>query len=272
MTENNYEQYVLDYLEGNLTPDQHQAMELFLDQHPAIVAELYHLQEVVLTPDLQVQFERKAQLKQSERGLGMYWRYYALIGLLLLVGLGFRGLYYRSKTPKKLSKPEPMERLTVPTIMAQQPSTINSLENNHLSIEDNSGGIPTESTHPSIPNKSIPKHSLPESPIPNKKQVSDLDTVKSKQTPPAPLMAEHSVPTEGIEPRLVVTTEMLSTIDVKKIWSTKTQLEPSEQVLLAAQIQLVEAHPSQQGKRLSTMTMWKQITQAIVPESFMVDN
>lgn len=282
ITENNYEQHVLDYLEGNLTPDQHQKMELFLDQHPDIAAEIYGLQEVVLTPDLQVQFEPKAQLKQSEQGLGMYWGRYTMLVLLLLVGRVIWCLYNSSGIPKKLPSTQPMEQLTAPALMVEESSMMDPVGSNHLPTEKED--VPTPAVHSSAttpresphPPRSTPKHPLPQNISSDKTQVPNLDTTTSQPTPPALLMAEHPVPPEVIkpqvEPRPVVPTAVLNTIDVKKILPTKIQSKSSGQVLLAAHIQPVEAHPSQRGKRLPTASMWKRVAQAIVPESFMVNN
>lgn len=46
----NYESYALDYLEGELPPEDKQAFEAFLEQHPEVAAELEGLDEVQLMP------------------------------------------------------------------------------------------------------------------------------------------------------------------------------------------------------------------------------
>jgi hypothetical protein len=46
----NYESYALDYLEGELLPEDQQAFETFLEQHPEVAAELEGLDEVQLMP------------------------------------------------------------------------------------------------------------------------------------------------------------------------------------------------------------------------------
>ncbi len=46
----NYESYALDYLEGQLTPEDQQAFQVFLEQHPEVAAELEGLDEFQLTP------------------------------------------------------------------------------------------------------------------------------------------------------------------------------------------------------------------------------
>lgn len=46
----NYESYALDYLEGELPPEEQQAFEAFLEQHPEVAAELEGLDEVQLMP------------------------------------------------------------------------------------------------------------------------------------------------------------------------------------------------------------------------------
>ncbi|MBL7943907.1 MAG: hypothetical protein JNM00_14130 [Flavobacteriales bacterium] len=65
-TRDNYEMYVIDYLEGNLPTADHEAFRLFLIQHPDIAATVEGLEEVILPamdiepfPDIQL-------LKKSE--------------------------------------------------------------------------------------------------------------------------------------------------------------------------------------------------------------
>jgi len=79
----NYEEFGIDYLEGNLSADMEEAMQFFLMQNPEIEAELMGLEEVVLQPDMEVFFSDKAsllQLEDSKRIVPLYlqWKRYVL--------------------------------------------------------------------------------------------------------------------------------------------------------------------------------------------------
>ncbi|MGB0930033.1 MAG: hypothetical protein ACPGVB_04615 [Chitinophagales bacterium] len=62
----NYEEFAIDYLEGNLSPKMEEAMQIFLLQNPAIEAELMSLEEVILEADTSIVFLDKEALLQSE--------------------------------------------------------------------------------------------------------------------------------------------------------------------------------------------------------------
>ena len=64
----NYEVFALDYLEGNLSPEMVEEMELFLKTHPAIESELSGMMEfVLLEADERVVYENKEALLKPER-------------------------------------------------------------------------------------------------------------------------------------------------------------------------------------------------------------
>ena len=61
---NNYEAYLIDYLEGNLSAEQEKALQAFLDQHPELAAELEDMSLYQLkAPNLT--FENKDALKKN---------------------------------------------------------------------------------------------------------------------------------------------------------------------------------------------------------------
>ncbi len=60
---NNYENHVIDYLEGNLSEEVNKAFELFLDQHQDIKNEIIDLLDISLPSDFTV-FENKEKLKR----------------------------------------------------------------------------------------------------------------------------------------------------------------------------------------------------------------
>ncbi|MEM9992071.1 MAG: hypothetical protein AAF738_09925 [Bacteroidota bacterium] len=71
----NYELYALDYLEGNLSGAELQAMERFLVAHPNIAAELDDLRSFTkVSPDESIVFEQKQQLlKTKQSAFTLVW-------------------------------------------------------------------------------------------------------------------------------------------------------------------------------------------------------
>lgn len=87
----NYEEYMLDYLEGNLTEEMYSAVATFLQQHPDIGAEIEGLQNVAFIPDEQIVYPNKAELKKEakQRVVPLYWRFRRAIAVaaMLLMAL-----------------------------------------------------------------------------------------------------------------------------------------------------------------------------------------
>ncbi len=65
ITRNNYEAFLLDYMEQNLTPDVVAELMLFLEQNPDLQAELEEMQGYVLADAPKVVFENKQALKKN---------------------------------------------------------------------------------------------------------------------------------------------------------------------------------------------------------------
>jgi hypothetical protein len=63
----NYEHFLLDYLDNELSVPQQRELEILIRQHPHIQKELTLLRAARLTPDLSVTFENKASLYRKER-------------------------------------------------------------------------------------------------------------------------------------------------------------------------------------------------------------
>ena len=63
---NNYEAYVLDYLEGNLTPEQSEGLFAFLDKHPELDVDLDLDLEFSTLPIEEFSFESKSSLLRTE--------------------------------------------------------------------------------------------------------------------------------------------------------------------------------------------------------------
>ena len=68
ITVENYEAYALDFLEGSLGRQEEQEFQKFLDQHPEIKEELVGIDQIVLIPDLEMQYPHKKSLYRKQRG------------------------------------------------------------------------------------------------------------------------------------------------------------------------------------------------------------
>lgn len=102
INKSNYEAFALDYLEGNLSATDRQAMEDFLAKHPAIAEEVTMLAEMItVVPDESIVFENKAALLKQEAGarvVAMHRRTWfrmavAAAAMLFLVG-GYLSGYF----------------------------------------------------------------------------------------------------------------------------------------------------------------------------------
>lgn len=69
---NNYEQYFLLWVDGELSPEEMMAVERFIEEHPDLAEELSLLQDTKLVPEEQVVFKGKEQLlKQSTNEISL---------------------------------------------------------------------------------------------------------------------------------------------------------------------------------------------------------
>lgn len=85
----NYEQYILDYLEGNLNPGMTQAMEEFLERNPEVYKEIQDLMDYSLVEEVH-SYEAKEGLKKPfVLPLRMVSGIAAAITILLLAGIAF---------------------------------------------------------------------------------------------------------------------------------------------------------------------------------------
>ncbi|MDD5570781.1 MAG: hypothetical protein PHD97_06440 [Bacteroidales bacterium] len=66
---NNYEEYFLDFMEGNLTPGQSEELSLFLEQNFDLKEEFEQIVFVSLKPDENIKFSAKNILKKEETSL-----------------------------------------------------------------------------------------------------------------------------------------------------------------------------------------------------------
>lgn len=77
----NYEAYLLDFMEGNLSAEDAKALQDFLESHPEIDADIFDMEDVKLSPE-NISFENKASLKRDDNMPEISKQDALLIGLL----------------------------------------------------------------------------------------------------------------------------------------------------------------------------------------------
>lgn len=90
ITERNYEEYALDYIEGTLSEESRKAFDAFLQGHSGIAAEIRAIRDnmPVLVPDVSIRFGDKNTLKQTS--LRRKWIIRAgVAAAVLILGIGF---------------------------------------------------------------------------------------------------------------------------------------------------------------------------------------
>ncbi len=81
----NYEAFMIDYIEGQLTLEERQLMDQFLSEHPDIKAEIsMYLEGPLLVEDENVTYTQKAQHLKSTTALTRYLLAFFIIGTALL--------------------------------------------------------------------------------------------------------------------------------------------------------------------------------------------
>jgi len=86
ITIENYEEYLIDYLHGELKGDLLQEMEVFLSEHANVRDEFELLQQTILTPDKTIVFENKQVLlkQQAPIRFTFYFKRYAAIAAMII--------------------------------------------------------------------------------------------------------------------------------------------------------------------------------------------
>lgn len=132
ITLQNYEEWMIDYIEGNLSPEQQKELQEFLVFHPELQKELEAFGMTKLEPDMTVVFADKASLKREEKAgrvITMYsWiRYTAAVAAVLTVFIGFR-YFGGAKEPNAIQQYS-YETLDTPSIelpTTKKNSTVNT--------------------------------------------------------------------------------------------------------------------------------------------------
>ncbi|MFA7081217.1 MAG: hypothetical protein WC135_01270 [Bacteroidales bacterium] len=90
ITKDNYQAYLLDFLEGNLSSENKRELELFLEKNPQFADELKAYDEsLFLSPDLGIKFEDKESLMHKKRFIFPIWAKYSSSAAVILLLIGF---------------------------------------------------------------------------------------------------------------------------------------------------------------------------------------
>lgn len=87
ITRNNYEEHLIAYMEGEVTPEQARQVQEFLSRHTDLQQELELLQECCVRPDEQVAFPDKSRLmkKEESRVIGIIGKRWLAVAAAVLV-------------------------------------------------------------------------------------------------------------------------------------------------------------------------------------------
>lgn len=135
----NYEAFMIDYIEGNLSHTDRQAMDSFLNENPLLKQEInMYLEAPIIKEDPSIVFNSKAKLLKKEQGISsIVW----LIPLLLIVSIG---IWYLLKDPAVTPVKEhivPMaesENLKEQQILSQQEGPKTLVDSKTVQINDSS--------------------------------------------------------------------------------------------------------------------------------------
>ncbi len=110
ITIQNYEEWMIDYIEGNLSHAQEMQLTEFLEYHPELKAELELFNQTKLQPDTHVVYAHKESLKKAESGrviTMMSWiKYSSAIAALFMLFIGVRYFTGTSNEPIAIKKYE----------------------------------------------------------------------------------------------------------------------------------------------------------------------
>jgi hypothetical protein len=292
----NYEQFAMDYLEGNLSGDLLQEMNTFLEKNPAIKKELDEMDLFYLEADESVVFEEKETLLQPVPSRKIFFFIpIFLIASCLLVGMFISVLFFTNNNSfeNKIAVEEKN------SIEINEDNIINNDNKIIEKIKNNESLIPKKTIEESIKKNNISNKSLPtntpkkylndEQPIANNKEKNtpvyqEKPTVEKPKyiSPIIPEKPENQAiannnndkPEDKIEKyQPIRETAMIAAINLEPVddaFSIKIQLEsmiavtdkitePKKQSRLA-RIGLI---PSTEGRRKIS---FKTIKEALIPE------
>jgi anti-sigma factor RsiW len=133
----NYERFLLDYVDNELSTAERTQLEALIGQHPHIQQELRLLQSARLTPDLAVTFENKASLyrKEQTRIRPLWWWSAAAA---VVAGLSFWLIPgQRTGEPAAVAVNQPAAQTSTSSQTAPQTGTVPQVSSSSVAQNDN---------------------------------------------------------------------------------------------------------------------------------------
>ncbi len=145
---NNYEEWMIDYVEGNLSAGQRREFFEFLSLHPALKSELELFESTKLQPDMNVVFAGKEALKQKEGGkvivMANWVRYASAAAAVVMIFAGIR--FFGGTNREEQLAIKQYNRQTIDATIADLRKTdvVIQPENEHLKMHDRSNEFAKE--------------------------------------------------------------------------------------------------------------------------------
>lgn len=99
ITKNNYEEFLIDHLHGELNGNLLKEMELFLQNNPSVKEEFELLQKTILVPDEKIIFQNKDLLLKNEKSTPLFITYKRPISIAAsIVGIVFATYFFTQKS------------------------------------------------------------------------------------------------------------------------------------------------------------------------------
>lgn len=160
VNKDNYEQYFVSAIEGDLNSLEQKQVKLFIGSNPAMQREMELFRLTKLIPDNTVVYEGKNELKRGKRR-PVLWYYAAAAAAALLIGLFFM-MNDTGKAPQEfVNNGNPADNSSQPEVVK---------ENDQPPVQDNSNTL--ANTAPSVEQKIVKK---------NKRVIAPQDTNKQEQ-------------------------------------------------------------------------------------------
>jgi len=108
----NYENFVIDYIEGNLSRDQKEAFDFFIKGHPEVYDEIKDFMSApILKVDESITFENKEALLMKSSSFSFLW----ILIPLLCIGTGFLFFFNQTEEVPKAKKEEIIQSIPMAT-------------------------------------------------------------------------------------------------------------------------------------------------------------
>jgi hypothetical protein len=153
ITKENYELYLFDLTEGNLTAEEVKMVEDFLTLHPELKAELAAYRSAVLEADTTVVYKNKESLKRKSGGKRFYLfnPYYSAAALVTIL-LGAWWVLRETQQPS-LSETTVAQETTVPLTEPENNVSIPEITEEHTAqmehtIKSTTSSVRSESKYP----------------------------------------------------------------------------------------------------------------------------